>query len=89
MKTVKIIIGRKNNCVEKGIVSVRSNGRVTNAIAAYGTALQATYHDIAGISNRRGYVWVGHTGDPAQCPEMLAWTDLSREGDNRVTWDIL
>jgi transposase len=90
MKTVKIIIGRNDGTIERGIVRVRDGYSVINAITRYGSAMQDAYHDVAGISHGRGVCWTGHSGNPHRdCPEMDKWTDMTRQDEDNVTWNTL
>ncbi|MFA5379973.1 MAG: hypothetical protein WC455_29705 [Dehalococcoidia bacterium] len=88
MRAVKIVIGRRDGTVERGIVMVREGARETNAIVRYGTAMQEAYGDIAGISHRRGYLWIGHgRRGEIDCPALLDWTDMTRPHMDAETWD--
>lgn len=89
MQTVKIIIGKKDGSIERNVLLVRTNERVTNAIARYGSARRASYNDVVGITHQRGYVWRGHDAGLPSTPELDKWVQLNSGHSDADTWETL
>ena len=89
MRIIKIVVGKTDGTIERDILRVRENGNVSNAICEYGSARQRAYHDVAGITHSRGYVWRGFDGTATGCPALDAWTNMTRAGEDPETWDTL
>jgi hypothetical protein len=90
VEKVKVIVGWSDNTISKSVVTVRKDGKVINAIARYGTAMREAYGDsVVGITNCRGYLWVGHNIDTSACPALANWSHATQSDKDGVTWDTL